>query len=106
VREPCVPSGGQLWNAASLRAMNERRREQPGLLARTRFGAAVVLVVLAIVGAIRVATSESDVLFFEDVQRDNRGATAIAALGSETFAAGVVAALRGILMVLLEKGER
>jgi hypothetical protein len=92
--------------SANFGAMNEGRREQLELLGRALFGAAVVVFVLSIVGAIQVATSESDVLSFEDGQRENSGAIAIAALGSGVFAVGMLPALGAILMLLLDRGER
>jgi hypothetical protein len=91
--------------SANLGAMNERRRAQLGLLARALFGAAIIVLVLSMVGAIQVATSDSDILFFGDVQRENRPALAIATLGSGAFADGLLAALKGVLILLLDWRE-
>jgi hypothetical protein len=76
------------------------------LLARGLFVAAVLVLVFSIVGAIQVATSESNVLFFEDVQRENRGPMAIASLGAGVFGAGVLAGLGAILLLMLDRDRR
>ena len=76
------------------------------MLARGLFVAAVVVLVLSIIGAIQVATSDSDVLFFEDVQRENRGTFAIASLGAGVFGAGVLAGLGAIIMLMLDRDRR
>jgi hypothetical protein len=86
--------------------VSAQRREQLRILARVLFGAAVAVLVLSVVGAIQIGTSESDVVFFGDVQDENRGVMTVGALGAGVFAAGVLAALGAILAVLLDREER
>lgn len=81
--------------------MDQRTAEWLELLARALLWAAGIVLILALIGAIRVATSESGFLFFQDIETESRGLAALAALGWGITAAGILAGLGGILRVLL-----
>ena len=77
------------------------------LLARALMGGAVVLLVLGVLGAVLIAGSESSVPGVDEIQRENRGALSVAALGAGIASAGVLAGLGAILRVLLaDRRER
>jgi hypothetical protein len=65
--------------------------------------AAVVVLVLAVIGAIQSLSSDSDVLFFESAQEENRTAFAFASLIGGIASAGILVGLGAILQVLLER---
>ena len=71
------------------------------LLARALMAGAVAVLILGVLGAVLVAGSESSVPGLDQVQRENRGALAVAALASGIVAAGVLSGLGAILSVLL-----
>jgi hypothetical protein len=90
----------------TLLAVSEQRFEQLRLLARVLFAAAAAVLVLSVIGAIHVATSSSNVLFYSDIQHENRGVLALAALGGGVVGAGILAALAGILSPMLDREQR
>jgi hypothetical protein len=70
------------------------------------WGAGLVLV-LSVIGAIAVATSESSLPLSEDVQREGRGFVAIAGLGAGFAAAGILSGVGAILrLMVVERLER
>jgi hypothetical protein len=77
------------------------------LLGRAMMWAAGAVLVLSIMGAIAVATSDAAIPFAEDVQRQGRGIFAIASIGGGIAAAGVLAGLGAIvsMMVADRKGR-
>jgi hypothetical protein len=86
--------------------MTEQRREQLRLLVRILFAMAAAVLVLSVAGAIQIASSNSDIPIFGDIQQQNRGVAALAALGGGIVGAGVLAGLAGILTALLDSQER
>ena len=87
--------------------MDERTIDSLDLLARALMAAAVVVIVLGLLGAILIAGSESSVPGVDEIQRENRGAFAVGALAAGIVSAGVLAGLGAILRVLLaERRER
>jgi hypothetical protein len=79
-----------------------QRREQLRLLTKALFAAAGVVLVLGVIGAIQVATAEEDFLL-GNLQRQSRGPLALGAVAGGVFAAGVLAALGGIITILLDR---
>jgi hypothetical protein len=77
------------------------------LLARALIWAAGAVLVLSIMGAIAVATSDAAIPFAEDVQRQGRGIFAIASIGGGIAAAGVLAGLGAIVsMMVADRKDR
>jgi Na+/proline symporter len=68
--------------------------------------AAVVVLVLAVIGAIQSLTSDSDVFLIGEAQEENRTAFAFAALIGGIASAGMLAGLGAILQVLLGREHR
>jgi hypothetical protein len=77
--------------------------QQLRLLSRVLLFGAVAVLVLAVIGAIQSLTSDSDVLFFENAQRENRTAFAFAALIGGIASSGILAGLGAILQILLDR---
>jgi hypothetical protein len=65
-----------------------------------RWAAAAVLA-LSVIAAIAVASASSDQFVFGDVERQGRALVAIGALGGGVLGAGILAALGGILELML-----
>jgi hypothetical protein len=86
--------------------VSDRTLEWLETLATALFWAAATVLGLAVIGALIVATSESTIPGIDVLQRENRGLIAIAALGAGFTAAGVLAALGGILRLLLAEHRR
>jgi len=70
-------------------------------LSRSLLWGGLVVLLLAIVGTIQIATSDSALPFFEQVQRESRGLAAIGTLTVGVTAAGILAGLGAILRLLL-----
>ena len=70
-------------------------------LSRSLLWAGLVVLLLAIVGTIQIATSDSALPFFEQVQRESRGLAAIGTLAAGVTSAGILAGLGAILRLLL-----
>ena len=66
---------------------------------------AAAVLVLSVAGAIQIGTTDSDIPIFGDIQQQNRGIAALAALGGGIVGAGVLAGLAGILTALLDSQE-
>lgn len=75
------------------------------VLCQVMYGAAVAVLVLAVIGAIQGLTSDSDVLFFESAQEENRTAFAFLTLIGGIAAAGVLAGVAAILQVMLDRNR-
>ncbi len=71
------------------------------LLGRTLIWAAAVVLALALIGAIAIATSDTTLPFAQDVERQGRGILAIAAIGGGIASSGVLAGLGAILSMLV-----
>ena len=85
--------------------MDERTTEWLLILARVLLWAAGAVLVLAIVGAIRIATRDAGLGFNPDFEEQSRGVVALGALGGGITAAGVLAGLGAILRVQLDRGR-
>lgn len=81
--------------------MDERTLEWLQLLARALIWAAALVLALSVIGAIQIATSESGTGIFTDFEQQSRGIAAVGALGAGVSAAGILAGLGAILLVLL-----
>jgi hypothetical protein len=86
--------------------VDERTVEWLRLLANALVWAAGVVLVLSVVGAIQIATSENEIPIFTQIQEESRGIAAVGALGAGITAAGVLAGLGAILRLLLEARGR
>jgi hypothetical protein len=76
------------------------------LLANALVWAAGVVLVLSVIGAIQIATSENEIPIFGEIQRQSRGIAAVGALGGGITGAGVLAGLGAILRLMLEARGR
>lgn len=86
--------------------MSSQRRDQLGLLVRILFATAAAVVVFSVVGAIEIGTSSSSIPGFDQIQEQNRGTAALAALGGGLVGAGILAGLAGILTALIESSAQ
>jgi glycine/D-amino acid oxidase-like deaminating enzyme len=87
--------------------VDERTLEWLELLGRVLQFAAIAVLVLATIGAIAIATSSSNLPLVGELQEENRGTIALFAFGTGITSAGVLAALGGILLLLVaERRER
>jgi hypothetical protein len=86
--------------------MDRRTAEWFEFLARALVWGGVAVLVLAVIGAIQVATSDSAIPFFQQaVERESRAIAGIGILAAGITAAGVLAALGAILRLLLIRDE-
>jgi hypothetical protein len=77
------------------------------VLAIVLFWAAGLVLVLAVIGAITVASTDQSLgLFAPEVEKEGRGLVAVASLGAGFTSAGVLAGLGGILTALLNGNAR
>lgn len=81
--------------------MQRRTLEWLETLAKALYGAALVVLVLSLVGAAGIAGSDSALPLLEDVQREGRTIAALGALGGGIAAAGVLSGLGAILALLV-----
>lgn len=81
--------------------MTERTLEWLEILGRALIAAAGLVLVLAVIAAIAIASSESSIPGLDELQRQNRGVLAVVALGSGITSAGVLAGLGAILRLQL-----
>jgi hypothetical protein len=87
--------------------MDERTLDWLEALSRGLMWAALAVLVLAVIGAVAVATSETSLPGLDVLQRENRGLFAVGALGAGIAAAGVLAGLGAILRLLVaERRDR
>jgi hypothetical protein len=73
------------------------------LIARGMTWAAAIVLLLAIVGAVVIAGSDSAVPTFEEAERQGRGFFALVSLGGGIAAAGMLAGLGAILRLLVSE---
>ncbi|MDX6668231.1 MAG: hypothetical protein QOK04_1611 [Solirubrobacteraceae bacterium] len=95
--EPVEPSAPAQAGAQST--VEDRLRT----LANALFWSAGIVLVLSIIGAITVASTQSLGLFAPEVEAQGRGFVAIGALGAGFTGAGMLAGLGGILRALLRR---
>ena len=77
------------------------------VLAIALFWAAGLVLLLSVIGAITVASTDQSLgLFAPEVEKEGRGLVAVAALGGGFTSAGVLAGLGGILTALLRGTDR
>ncbi len=81
--------------------MNRSALEWYELLARGMIWAAMVVLLLSVIGAVVVAGSDSAVPSFEEAERQGRGFFALAALGGGLTSAGLLAGVGAILRVMV-----
>jgi hypothetical protein len=79
--------------------VDERTLEWLDILARGLLWGAVAVFGLAVIGAITIASSDTSVLGFEDLERQGRGIAAIASLGMGLIGSGVLAGLGALLRI-------
>jgi hypothetical protein len=90
-----------------LRSVDERTLEWFDILGRALMWASVAVLVFSVIGAITIGSSESSLPLVEDVQRENRGTIALAAIGGGVASAGVLAGLGAIIRLLVaDRRER
>jgi hypothetical protein len=82
--------------------VDERTLEWLRLLTRALAWGAGAVLILSVIGAIQIATTESEIPFFTQVERQSRGIAAVGALGGGITAAGILASLGAILRLLLD----
>jgi hypothetical protein len=80
------------------------RQERLQLLAKTLYWASGAVLVFSLIGGIFLLTTDSDALLVGEVQDENRTFAAFASIIGGVSAAGVLAALAGILDLLLSRG--
>jgi hypothetical protein len=73
------------------------------LLAQVLLWGAALVLALSVIGAIAVASSQSELPFLADLERESRAIAAIAALGGGVTGAGILAGLGAILRILLDR---
>jgi hypothetical protein len=83
--------------------VDERTLELFRLLARALLWGAAAVLILAVIAAIAIASSQSQLGLFADVERQGRAIAAIAALGGGITGAGILAGLGAILQLLLAR---
>jgi hypothetical protein len=83
--------------------VNERTAEWLQVLARALVWGGGAVLILSIIGAIQIATTDSGLGLSPDFEEQSRGVVALGALGGGITAAGVLAGLGAILRVMLER---
>lgn len=83
--------------------MDERTLEFFRFLARALLWAAAAVLVLSVIGAIVVASSQSQLGFFADIERQGRAIGVLAALAGGIIGAGILSALGAILQLQLAR---
>jgi hypothetical protein len=86
--------------------VDERTVEWLRVLARALVWGAGVVLALSVIGMIQIATTETEIPFFTQVERESRAIAVVGALGGGITAAGILAGLGAILRVLLEARDR
>lgn len=79
--------------------MDERTLEWLDILGRALLWGAVAVLGLSVVGAIAIASTDTAVIGFEDVQREGRGIAVVASIGVGLTSAGVLAGLGALLRI-------
>jgi hypothetical protein len=85
--------------------VSKQRIDQLRLLVRVLFAAAAAALVLAVIAAIQIATSSTNIEIVGQIQQESRGVIALAVFGGGVVGAGILAALAGILTVLLDREQ-
>jgi hypothetical protein len=85
--------------------VDDRTLEWLSLLARALVWGAGVVLALSVIGAIQIATTDSEIPLFTQVERESRAVGALGALGGGITAAGILAGLGAILRLMLEGRE-
>jgi hypothetical protein len=83
--------------------VDQRTLDSLMLLSRALVWGAGVVLALSVIGMIQIATTESEIPFFTQVERESRAIAAVGALGGGITAAGILAGLGAILRVLLAR---
>lgn len=87
--------------------MQRRTLEWFEILAKGLVWAAGMVLVLSLIGAVGIASSDNALPLLEDVQREGRTIAALGAVGGGLAAAGVLSGLGAILALLVsERLER
>ncbi|MDX6580913.1 MAG: hypothetical protein QOI10_97 [Solirubrobacterales bacterium] len=81
--------------------MDARSLDLLETLARALMWGAVAVIILAVVAAITIASSQSTIPGIDELQRQNRGTVAVLALGSGLAAGGVLAGLGAIIRLMV-----
>ena len=76
------------------------------VLANALFVTAAIVLTVALIAAIVLASSDETIVGFENVERQGRSVAAFGALGGGFTAAGILSGLGGILKLLLARGRR
>jgi hypothetical protein len=79
--------------------MDEQTLEWLDILGRALLWGAVGVLALSVVGAIAVASTDTAVIGFEDIQREGRGIATIATLGIGLTSAGVLSGLGALVRI-------
>jgi hypothetical protein len=82
-----------------------RTREWLEVLAKALFWAAAAVLILSVIGAITAATGDETLVVFERLEEQSRAALTIGWIAGGIAGAGILAALGGILTVLLAPRE-
>ena len=86
--------------------MDRRTLDLFRLLASALIWGAAAVLVLAVVGAIAIASSQNELgLLAENVEREGRAVAAIGALAGGITGAGILAGLGAILRILVMRAE-
>ncbi|HYU60932.1 MAG TPA: hypothetical protein VEK39_09240 [Solirubrobacterales bacterium] len=86
--------------------MDPRTLEWLQLLARALLWAGAIVLVLSVIGAIQIATSQNELGIAPEFERQSRGIVAVGALGAGITAAGILAGLGAILRLMLDARGR
>jgi hypothetical protein len=70
-------------------------------LGRALMWTAIAVVILSVVAAISIATSESAIPGIDELQRENRGVISVLALGGGLVGGGMLAGLGAIIRLLV-----
>jgi hypothetical protein len=81
--------------------VDENTLEWLDILGRGLMFAAATVLVLSIIGAIGIGSSSSTLPLIGELQQENRGTLAVAALGAGFTAAGVLSGLGAIIRLLV-----
>ena len=101
------PAGRPRPAAAATLAVDEGALQRMGTLVKLLYAGAGAVIVLTLVTAIVIATSQTALPGLDEVQRQSRGPIAMAVLAAGIAGAGVLAGLAGIMRLLIgERSER
>ena len=86
--------------------MNERTLDLLDTLGRVLLWGAIAVIILGIISAIAIATSESAIPGLDELQRENRGIVSLVSLRPGSPARGCSPALAAILRLLVAVAAR